>query len=101
MMHGTMNVKISLKNLREVDVGNSISNLNISNQYLNISNSFAALEKLNDSKNINNGWENIKENIKISDNEFLGQLEKKKCELWFDEECSQSILKRKQGELCF
>jgi hypothetical protein len=50
---------------------------------------------------MNNAWESIKENIKISDNEFLGQLERKQCEIWFDEECSQSMHQRKQGELCF
>jgi hypothetical protein len=80
-------------NLREVDVRE---------QYrINISNMFAALEKLNDSKNMNTAWENIKENIKISDNEFLRQLEMKECELWFDEEFSQLMLQRKLAELCF
>ena len=68
---------------------------------INISNRFAALERLNDSKNMNTAGENIKENIKISDNEFLGQLEKKECELWLDEECSQLLYQRKQAELCF
>jgi len=50
---------------------------------------------------MNTAWENIKGNIKISDNEFLGQLERKSCELWSDEECSQLIHQRKQAELCF
>jgi hypothetical protein len=35
---------------------------------------------------------------KISDNEFLGQMERKE---WFDEEFSQLIHQRKQAELCF
>lgn len=68
---------------------------------INFSNKFAALEKLNNSKNMNTAWENVKGNIKISDNEFLGQLERKPCELWSDEECSQLIHQRKQAELCF
>ena len=50
---------------------------------------------------MNTAWENVKGNIKISDNEFLGQLERKPCELWSDEECSQLIHQRKQAELCF
>ena len=59
------------------------------------------MEKLNDSKNMNTAWENIKGNTKISDNEFLGKLERKACEMWFDEECSQLTHQRKQAELCF
>jgi hypothetical protein len=75
--------------------------VDVTEQYrINISNTFAALEKLNDRKSMNTAWENIKGNIKISDNEFLGRLEKKQCELWFDEECSQIIHQRK-AELCF
>jgi hypothetical protein len=46
--------------------------VDVREQYrINISNRFAALEKLDDSKNMNTAWENIKENIKISDNEFV------------------------------
>ena len=38
---------------------------------IKISNRFAALENLHDSKDINRAWENIKENIKISAKESL------------------------------
>jgi hypothetical protein len=42
----------------------------IKGQYqVKISNSFAALENLNDNVDINRAWENIRENIKISANE--------------------------------
>jgi len=76
--------------------------MDVREQYrINISNRFAALEKLNDRKNTNTARENVKENMKISDNEFLGQLKRLKCELWFNEECSQLIHQRKQAELCF
>jgi len=37
-----------------------------------ISNKFAALENLSDSKDINSAWVNIKENIKTSGKESLG-----------------------------
>ena len=42
-----------------------------------VSNRFAGLENLNDSKDINRVWENIKENIKISAKEILGLYELK------------------------
>jgi hypothetical protein len=43
------------------------SELEVRKKYqLKISNRFSALENLNDSKDINRAWENIKENIKIS-----------------------------------
>jgi hypothetical protein len=35
--------------------------------HIEITNRFAALENLTDSKDINRAWENIKENIKTSD----------------------------------
>jgi hypothetical protein len=38
---------------------------------IKISNSFAALENLNDAENINRSWENIKENMKSSTKESL------------------------------
>jgi len=41
--------------------------IEVRNQYqIDISNRFAALENLSDSKDINRAWENIKENIKTS-----------------------------------
>jgi len=44
-----------------------LNELEVKKQYqINISNRFAALENLSDSKDINRAWENIKENIKIS-----------------------------------
>ena len=50
-----------------------LNELKVTKQYqIQISNTFAALENLSDDKDINRTWENIKENIKISDKESLG-----------------------------
>jgi hypothetical protein len=47
--------------------------LEVRKQYWNkVSNSFAALENLNDSKDISRDWENITENIKTSAKKSLG-----------------------------
>jgi len=44
-----------------------LNELQVRNQYqIKISNRYAALENLSDSKNINKAWENIKQNLKIS-----------------------------------
>ena len=65
-----------------------LSELEIRKQYqFEITNSFAALENLNDSVDINRAWENFKENIKTSAKESLGLHELKRHKLWFDEEC--------------
>jgi len=48
---------------------------------------FAALENLNDDKDINMTWENIKKNIKTSAKDSLGLFELKQYKPWFDEEC--------------
>jgi len=59
----------------------------ISRLRVKISNAFAALENLSDSKDINRGWENIKENIKKPQLKSLGLHEMKQHKPCFDEEC--------------
>jgi hypothetical protein len=44
------------------------------------------LENLNDDKDINRAWENIKQNIEISAKDSLGLYELKLLKPWFDEE---------------
>jgi hypothetical protein len=48
---------------------------------IKISNRFAALKNLNDTKDINRAWKNIKENIRISAKEILGLYERKQHKL--------------------
>jgi hypothetical protein len=66
---------------------------------IEISNRFAALENLNDSEDINTAWENIKENIKISDKEALGLYEWKQRKPWFDEEWLQFLGQSNQAKI--
>ena len=55
---------------------------------IKISNRFAALDNLNNSDDINRAWENIKDDIKTSDQESLGLYELNQHTSWFDEEYS-------------
>jgi hypothetical protein len=48
---------------------------------------------------INRAWDNIRKNIKISVQERLGYCESKHRKLWFDEECSKSVDRKKQAKL--
>jgi hypothetical protein len=52
-----------------------------------ISNRFAALESLDESFDINNAWESIRENIKTSAKDDLGYQKLKHNNPWFDDEC--------------
>jgi uncharacterized FlaG/YvyC family protein len=55
-----------------------LSELEVKKEYqIEISNKFSASENLNESKDINRAWENIKENIKILVEETLGMYERK------------------------
>jgi hypothetical protein len=55
-----------------------LSELEVRKQYeIKISTSFAALENLNISEDINGAWENIKDSIKISAKYSLGLYERK------------------------
>jgi hypothetical protein len=68
--------RFNAKKLNEEDV---------KEQYqVTIRNKFAALENLDDSGDINSAWDNIRGNIKISDQESLGYCEPKHCKPWFD-----------------
>jgi hypothetical protein len=64
-----------------------------------ISNRFAALKDLDSEVEINNAWEMIRENIKISAKESLGYFELKKHEPWIDEGCSKLLDQRKEAKL--
>jgi hypothetical protein len=57
----------------EIFILRNLNELEVRKEYWNkVSNSFAALENLNDSKDINRDCENITRNIKTSAKESLG-----------------------------
>jgi hypothetical protein len=64
-----------------------------------ISNRFAALESSNESFDINNAWESIRENIKTSAKDNLGYHRLKHNKPWFDDECSTLIHQWRQVKL--
>ena len=66
---------------------------------IEITNRFAALEKLNDDENESRTWENIKENIRTSAKESLGLQKLKQHKPWFDEECLGFIDQRMQAKM--
>ena len=66
---------------------------------IKMSDRFAALENLNDIKDINRDWENITESIKTSAKESQGLYEWKQHEPWFYEECSLFLDQRKQAKM--
>jgi len=77
-----------------------LNELEVRKQYQNeISYRCAALENLNDSRDINRVWEDIKGNIKTSDKDSLGLYELKQQKPWFDEECLQFLDQRKQAKV--
>jgi len=66
-----------------------LSELEIMKQYqIEITNSFADLESISKSEDINRAWENIKNSIKTSAKESLCMYNLKKHKPLFDEECS-------------
>jgi hypothetical protein len=83
--------RFNVKKLNEGDVKEEYQ--------VTIRNKFAVLENLEDSGDINGARDNIRENIKILVQESLGYCESKRCETWFDEECSELVDRRKQAKL--
>jgi hypothetical protein len=64
-----------------------------------ISNSFATLENLDESFDINSSWEIIRGNMKTSAKENLEYHNVKHNKPWFDDECSKLLDQRKQVKL--
>jgi hypothetical protein len=83
--------RFDLKKLNDVEVNRKYQ--------VDISNRFAALESLDESFDINNAWESVRENIKTSAKQNLGYQKLKNNKPWFDDECSKLIDQRKQAKL--
>jgi len=66
---------------------------------IEITNWFAALEILNNDKDVTWTWEHIKENIQTSAKESLGLYELKRNKPWFDEECLGFLDQRKRAKM--
>jgi hypothetical protein len=65
-----------------------IDHVEVKEKYqVEISNRFAILESLDERFDINNDWESIRENIKISAKDNLGYHRLKHNNPWFDGEC--------------
>ena len=66
---------------------------------IEITNRFAALEKLKDDEDVNRTWENIKENIQTSTKESLGLNELKQNKPGFDDECLGFLDQMKRAKM--
>jgi hypothetical protein len=77
-----------------------LNELDVRKQYqIKISNRYAALGNLNDSKDTTRALKNLKVNIKTSDNEILGLYKLKLHKPWFDKECLGFLDQRKQAKV--
>jgi hypothetical protein len=56
-------------------------------------------ENLEENGDINRAWETIRENIKISAKECVGNCAAKSHKSWFDEECLKLVDRRKQAKM--
>jgi hypothetical protein len=83
--------RFNLKNLTEVE-GKERYRVEVSNR-------FSALENLDTEVDVNEAWEAIRENVKISARESLGYCEVKGNKPWFDEGCSKLLDLGKQAGL--
>jgi hypothetical protein len=57
------------------------------------------MENLCVQMDINEAWEAISENIRISAKESLGYYEMNKYKTWFDEECPKLVYKSKKSHI--
>jgi hypothetical protein len=82
------------------DLISNLSELKVRKQNkIKISNTFAALENLNDSEDINRTWKNIKQNIKTSAKESKSLHELKQHKPSLDEEYLGFLDQRKQDKM--
>jgi len=77
-----------------------LNELEVKKKYqIEITNRFAALEKLNVDEDVSRDWEYVKENIETSIKESLGLHELKQHKPWFDKECLGFLDQRKQAKM--
>jgi len=77
-----------------------LNELEVRKQYqIEITNRFAALENLNDDKDVNRTWENMKENNITSAKDSLGLHKLEQHKLWFDDECLGFLDQRKPAKM--
>jgi hypothetical protein len=77
-----------------------LNELEVRKQYqIVMSNRFAELENLSDSKDIITVWENVRENFKTSAKGSLGLYELKQHKPWFNEKSLGFLDQRKQGKM--
>jgi hypothetical protein len=82
--------RFDLKKLDDVEVKEKYQ--------VEVSNRFADLESLDESFDINNAWESIREN-KTSAKDNLGYQQLTHKKPWFDDECSKLIDQQTQAKL--
>jgi hypothetical protein len=88
------NFDLEIFDLKKVD------DVEVKEKYqVEISNRVAGLDSLGESFDINNSWESIRENIKISAKENLEYQKLKHNKPWFDDECSKLTDQWKQAKL--
>jgi hypothetical protein len=86
-------------NLERFDL-KKLDDIEVKEKYqVEISNRFAALKSLDESFDINNAWESIRENIKTSAKDNLGYHRLKHNKPWFDDECSKLMDQQNQAKL--
>jgi hypothetical protein len=77
-----------------------LNDIEVKEKYqVDISNRFAILESLDESFDINNAWESIREDTKTSAKDNLGYHRLKHNKPWFDDECSKLIDQWRQEKL--
>ena len=77
-----------------------LNELEVRKQYqIQVTNRFAALENVSESKDISRAWGNVKDNIKTSATDILGLYELKQHQQWFDRECLNFLYPRKQTKM--
>ena len=81
--------RFDLKNLNELEV--------MKQYHIKFSISFAAVENLSDSENINRAWENVKEYIRTSAKDSLGLCDLQQHKPWFNEERFEIFRSKEAG----
>jgi hypothetical protein len=97
-------ISVSKRSRQKFDLERSdlkkLNDIEVKEKYrVEMSNRFAALESLDESFDINNAWESIRENIKTSAKENLGYQKLKHNKPWFDDECSKFVDQLKRVKL--
>ncbi|KAJ4441103.1 hypothetical protein ANN_10953 [Periplaneta americana] len=97
---GDFNAKVGREDIFKPTIGKESLHVSSNDNGVRFA-TLATSDEVEEELDVNNMWQNIRDNIKIAAEQSIGYYETKEKKPWFDEDCSIVVDRRKQAILKF